>query len=794
MSLTGDFKNVHLGDILQALQQKRRVGTLTVRHRVKEKRIAFSAEGMRLLSGRTITGFPLGKCLTDQKAVSEHQLKSALEEQSRSGGLLGAVIVRLGYCGEETIREATRFQASEELYELFTWDSAIFTFDEGDPSSSSSSPLAGIRFDVGDILIEAERRMEDWHYFLERVGNLDEVFARSDQADGAPDIQEHGLAMAKVYWIVDGYRNVRSVVSESPLSVFETARLLLRLIAEGFLRPCEQDELVKVAKRSVLEKEFGRAAHLLERAHRRDPRRVDILEALVACFERVDEKKKAAEPLTLLGRILLDEGSPDAGRQALEKAARYNLRSVEVRLLLTREHMQAKEYRRAAERAKEAASLLADRGEYDKAVEICRAPLAKLPDHLGLRTALANFYLMTGREELALSQLERVASLLEAAGSERKLAEIREKILQIDPSRSDLIALTRPGSVTDKLRRTDRRILLVAAGAVAIVVLLLAMAAIPGNESSDRLAISWSRLRQGQVDRAETEATNILVDEGESDRLTALLSAIARYRREAKGPTREVEQRQLDELEGRSEELAKDFLEGELFSAIEGARKLLNLIDDDPSYAILAKRLGAKRWARIREFYFDSVEDQLRRYSDSLLRRVERAELALDGLRAQNFATASGSDLQRLLQRTEVPFTITDPSADQLMVDDLGRVEALLGHDGPPIVETVRERIGEMSAIHAECGEIVHSIQAYAARSKLYNDFNAALRKARHQKGARAYTAARTTLEEILARCEMSVEQAPTEIQERLLKELMDDDLYDIDGQILKELRELPPK
>ena len=244
----------------------------------------------------------------------------------------------------------------------------------------------------------------------------------------------------------------------------------------------------------------------------------------------------------------------------------------------------------------------------------------------------------------------------------------------------------------------------------------------------------------------------------------------------------------------RKEFFAKDFLEGNLISAIEGARKLLNLIDDDPSYAILAKRLGTKRWTRIREFYFDSVEDQLRRYSDSLVRRMERAELALDGLRAQDFATASVSDLKRLLQRTEVPYTITVPDADKLIVDDLGRVEALLGHDGPPIVETVRERIGEMSAIHAECSEIVHSIQAYSARSKLYNDCIAALRKARHQKGARAYTAARTTLEEILARCEKSVEQAPTEIQERLLKELMNDDLYDIDGQILKELRELPPK
>ncbi|RKY39211.1 MAG: hypothetical protein DRP75_02745 [Candidatus Omnitrophota bacterium] len=46
---------------------------------------------------------PLGRLLVERKIISEHQLNKALKIQEKEGGLLGQILLRLGYVTEEDI-------------------------------------------------------------------------------------------------------------------------------------------------------------------------------------------------------------------------------------------------------------------------------------------------------------------------------------------------------------------------------------------------------------------------------------------------------------------------------------------------------------------------------------------------------------------------------------------------------------------------------------------------------------------------------------------------------------------
>jgi len=52
----------------------------------------------------------IGEILVEREIITPHQLKKALEVQQKEGGLIGEIIVRLGFATEEEIAQCLSFQ------------------------------------------------------------------------------------------------------------------------------------------------------------------------------------------------------------------------------------------------------------------------------------------------------------------------------------------------------------------------------------------------------------------------------------------------------------------------------------------------------------------------------------------------------------------------------------------------------------------------------------------------------------------------------------------------------------
>ena len=99
-----------------------------------QKVIEFTESGIRLLNASRRT-HPLGEILLRSGKVDRNQLAKLLEEQKRSKIPLGKLVKDRGLLDEAVIDSALREQVAEEIYDLFTWTDAKFTFEESGDGS-----------------------------------------------------------------------------------------------------------------------------------------------------------------------------------------------------------------------------------------------------------------------------------------------------------------------------------------------------------------------------------------------------------------------------------------------------------------------------------------------------------------------------------------------------------------------------------------------------------------------------------------------------------------------------------
>jgi len=72
--------------------------------------------------GRRVISKQLGELLIERKVITRQQLKQALETQKEKGGLIGQVLVKLGYASEEAIAQALTAQYGFPYLPLENYD------------------------------------------------------------------------------------------------------------------------------------------------------------------------------------------------------------------------------------------------------------------------------------------------------------------------------------------------------------------------------------------------------------------------------------------------------------------------------------------------------------------------------------------------------------------------------------------------------------------------------------------------------------------------------------------------
>jgi CheY-like chemotaxis protein len=237
--IKGDVEVLGISNLLQMLSMAGCKGYLTIVLEGQKKIIHFLDEGIRLVSGARRTN-PLGEILIRTGKITRDQLDELLAEQRRTSTPLGEIVSRRGILDDTVIQSALREQVAEEIYDLFTWSGATFSFAEsaGYTPQVDNGPLANVLLDanVMSLMIEAARRVDELARIHSIIPDVRLVAERLELPASLDDPSLDRNAIEDILPLVDGERSVGHIIDESLFPKFTVLRTLYGLAQRGVIK------------------------------------------------------------------------------------------------------------------------------------------------------------------------------------------------------------------------------------------------------------------------------------------------------------------------------------------------------------------------------------------------------------------------------------------------------------------------------------------------------------------------------------------------------------------------------
>jgi tetratricopeptide (TPR) repeat protein len=230
MAIKGSLKEASLPDVIQLLFLGRRTGCLALADRHNFGTIYFE-EGHIVYAAIVNRRDRLGDILLRSGRITQAQLDEAIAAQEGDRvHKLGEILVQLGVLPRQELESYMRLQIEEAVYYLFTWTSGTFNFEAGVKPELEDFL---VRINPEFLLLEGARRVDEWSLIEKKIPSFDLIFAvdPSHVGESAPTLSAEQLRLVP---LLDGTRDVQSVIDESGLVEFEVGKALYGLITAGF--------------------------------------------------------------------------------------------------------------------------------------------------------------------------------------------------------------------------------------------------------------------------------------------------------------------------------------------------------------------------------------------------------------------------------------------------------------------------------------------------------------------------------------------------------------------------------
>ena len=231
MAIRGSLKEASLPDVLQLLSMGKKSGCLSVTHRNNFGSIFFD-KGRICYASIVNRRDRLGDILVKSGMLKLAQLEAAIGLQEKfRGKRLGEILVEHEMISKEELHAQIRVQIEEAVYYLFTWAEGTFNF-ESDIRPEEQDFLVSINPE--SLLLEGARRVDEWSLIEKKVPSFDIVF-EVDQRKVAENGDRLTAEQRALLPLIDGRRDVATLVDDSGLVEFEVGKALFGLATAGFL-------------------------------------------------------------------------------------------------------------------------------------------------------------------------------------------------------------------------------------------------------------------------------------------------------------------------------------------------------------------------------------------------------------------------------------------------------------------------------------------------------------------------------------------------------------------------------
>jgi len=261
-TLKGLLKELFLPDIFQVFSDTRKTGTLKLFDEHSIKFVYFDHGEVK-----NVFSFPerrerLGELLIGKRKITRQDLQGAIKVQRQSGELLGKILVDMGKVSTEEIDDTERFQLEEEIFDLFSWETAGFEFyAEITPSRlfGRKSHRKNTRsINTERIIIEAARRIDEWESIPVTINAPEAIFKINE--DRLAQLSLKRPHIKEVVGLLDGIRTVEGIVKQLSISKLEICKILHNLLKKEAIEPVGGTQSISVEELAKKEDQFHRLA------------------------------------------------------------------------------------------------------------------------------------------------------------------------------------------------------------------------------------------------------------------------------------------------------------------------------------------------------------------------------------------------------------------------------------------------------------------------------------------------------------------------------------------------------
>lgn len=237
--LVGDLQSFSLAEVLQNLVNNQMTGTLRISSPHADQEIYFYRGEVSVLRR--------------EESEEDDFFKDVMgetEDQDWSWG------------GEELDEEQLRMELAthiqEEIYEIFLWDGAEFTFilDALPPEffDEDAQGVQKVALNTMSFLMGAVGRLEEWAEISRVITSEKAIFKFV-----LPEYKEQAMAAGEdthLLYLIDGAHNVEDLIRISGRGKFEVCSMLYDYYEAGYIAPLDINELIQRGKEAYDRKDY----------------------------------------------------------------------------------------------------------------------------------------------------------------------------------------------------------------------------------------------------------------------------------------------------------------------------------------------------------------------------------------------------------------------------------------------------------------------------------------------------------------------------------------------------------
>lgn len=228
--LKGSIEDFALSDIFRLLSFTKKTGKLEVVRSAGDGKVFFR-DGEVYYAVSSLKREPLGQKLIRSGALTETQLRKALDLNAATGERVGEILLRQGAITELQLINAVKGQIEDAAFDLLRWETGEFVFEAHDRFTVEIP----ISVSVENLIMEASRRTDELEVVKRKIPSTEVVLAVAPTPpQGAREIN-----ITPDEWrmlvLVDGRRPVAEILEMTGIDEFTGLRTLYGLISSGLL-------------------------------------------------------------------------------------------------------------------------------------------------------------------------------------------------------------------------------------------------------------------------------------------------------------------------------------------------------------------------------------------------------------------------------------------------------------------------------------------------------------------------------------------------------------------------------